>query len=130
MNGNQGLFGLMMRHGEAHGFSEHMHDTGPSSIEWAILGVVIAILVVVLLLLADRCRHRRYHRRHGSEHHGTPDEPLTIVRARYARGELTRDEYLQSLDDLGAPPGEKKEPESTTSETKPRRRRVRKQNES
>ena len=100
MNGNQGLFGLMMRHGGANGFSEHMHDTGPSSIEWAILGIVIAILVVVLLLLADRCRHRRYHRRHGWEQHGTPDEPLTIVRTRYARGELTREEYLQSPDDL------------------------------
>ena len=130
MNGNEGPFGQMMRRGGAYGYSGHMHDGGASSIEWAILGVVIAILVVVLLLLADRCRQRRYHRRNGWEHHGTPDEPLTIVRARYARGELTRDEYLQSLDDLGAPPGEKKEPESTTSKTKPRRRRVRKQNES
>jgi uncharacterized membrane protein len=105
MNGNQGLFWLLMRHGGATGFSVRMHDAGPSSIEWAILGIVIAILVVVLLLLADRCRHRRFHRRRGWEHHGASDEPLAIVRTRYARGELTREEYLQSLGDLGAPSG-------------------------
>jgi len=125
MNGNQGLFGQMMRHG-AFGDPSHMHDAGTSSVEWSILGIVIAILLVVLLLLADRCRHRRLHRRHGWDHHGASDEPLAIVRTRYARGEMTREEYLQSLDDLGAPPGEKETtPETAAAETKPRRRRSR-----
>ena len=122
MNGNEGPFGLMMRHGGAYGYSRHMHDAGPSSIEWAILGIVIAILVVVLLLLADRCRHRRHLRQHGW---GSPDDPLAIVRTRHSRGELTREEYLQQLSDLGAPPPAIETAESAAPETKPRRRRNR-----
>ena len=59
MNGNQGLFGPMMRHGEFFGNQQHMHETGTSSVEWAILGLAIAILIGVLILLTDRCRHRR-----------------------------------------------------------------------
>jgi hypothetical protein len=73
-----------------------MHDGGTSPVEWAILGVVIAILVVVLLLLVDRCQHRRYHRRHGWNHPGAASEPA-----------------------------EQETPESVQPETKPRRRRVR-----
>jgi uncharacterized membrane protein len=99
-----------------------MHDGGASSIEWAILGIVVAILVVVLLLLADRCRHRRQLRQHGW---GSPDDPLAIARTRYSRGELTREEYLQRLDDLGAPPPPNEAAESEAPETKPRRRRNR-----
>ena len=125
MNGNQGLFGQMMRHG-IFGDSSRMHDAETSSVEWAILGIVIAILVVVGLLLVDHCRYRRLHRRHGWDHHGVPDEPSAIARTRYARGELTREEYLQLLGDLGAPPGEKETtPENAVAETKPRRRRGR-----
>ncbi|HYY81319.1 MAG TPA: SHOCT domain-containing protein, partial [Actinomycetes bacterium] len=33
-----------------------------------------------------------------------PDAALDIARARYARGELSREEYLRILQDLGAPP--------------------------
>ena len=120
MNGDQGLFGLMMRHGGAYG-----HEAGTSSVEWAILGIVIAILVVVLLLLADRCRHRRHHHLHGWDQHDAPGELLAIVRMRYARGEMTREEYLQSVNDLGAPPGGEETPEIAAPETKPRRRRGR-----
>ena len=122
MNGNEGPFGQMMRHGGAHGYSGHMHDAGASSIEWAILGIVVVILIVVLLLLADRCRHRRQLRQHGW---GSPDDPLAIVRTRYSRGELTREDYLQRLDDLGAPPPANEAAESEAPETKPRRRRNR-----
>ena len=122
MNGNEGPFGQMMRRGGAYGYSGHMHDGGASSIEWAILGIVVAILVVVLLLLADRCRHRRHLRQHVW---GSPAEPLAIVRTRYSRGELTREEYLQQLDDLGAPPPANEAAESEAPETKPRRRRNR-----
>jgi uncharacterized membrane protein len=125
MNGNQGLFGQMMRRG-VFGDSSRMHDAGTSSLEWAILGIVIAILVVVLLLLVDRCRHRRLHRQRGWGHHGALDDPSAIAGARYARGELKRDEYLQLLDDLGAPPGENDAPpENAAAEIKPRRRRGR-----
>jgi len=124
MNGDQGLFGQMMRHGGAYGYHSNMHDAGTSSVEWAILGIVIAILILVLLLFADRCRHRHEHRRHGWDQHGAAaDEPLTIVRMRYSRGEMTREEYLLSLGDLGAPLGGNEPPESTEPAKRPRRRR-------
>ena len=31
------------------------------------------------------------------------EDPLAIVKRRYAAGEIDRDEYLQTLDDLGVP---------------------------
>lgn len=126
MNGDQGPLGPIMRHPETFGYGSGMHDGGTSSLEWAILGIVIAILVVVLLLLVDHCRQRRRHRRQGWSHHGaSSDEPLAIVRSRYARGEMTRDEYLQSLGDLGAAPEGGETPPATEPEKKPRRRRER-----
>ena len=33
-----------------------------------------------------------------------PDDPLAIVRLRYARGEMSRDEFLRANEDLGRPP--------------------------
>jgi putative membrane protein len=32
------------------------------------------------------------------------DDPLAILRMRYARGEIGRDEFLRANEDLGAPP--------------------------
>ena len=126
MNGDQGLFGPMMRHPGTFGYRSGMHDGGTSSVEWAILGIVIAILVVVLLLLADRYRHWRKPRGHDwSQHGSSSDEPLAIVRSRYARGELTREDYLQSIGDLGAAPEAGDTPAGTEPEKKPRRRRER-----
>lgn len=127
MNPQQRLFGTMMRRGDIFGPEQHLHGTGTSSVEWAILGLTIAILVVVVLLLADRCRHRRHVRHLGWKHSGGFDKPLAIVRMRYSRGEMSREEYQQALEDLGAPPGQ----ESATAgkppeEDSPRRRRGRK----
>jgi uncharacterized membrane protein len=35
-----------------------------------------------------------------------PDSAVEQVRMRYARGEITRDEFVQLMSDLGSPPGE------------------------
>ena len=32
------------------------------------------------------------------------DDPVSVVKRRYAAGEMDRDEFLQKLGDLGAPP--------------------------
>ncbi|MGD0165983.1 MAG: hypothetical protein ABSC51_01650 [Gaiellaceae bacterium] len=93
----------MMRHGGIFGYSQHAHDAGTSSIEWAVFGIAIAILVGVILLLTDRYRHRRQHRR-GWSHHGGFDKPLAILRLRYSQGEITRDQFLQASRDLGVSP--------------------------
>lgn len=129
MNGHESLFAPMMRHGETYGYSPHMHDAGASSIEWAILGLAIAILVIATLLLFDaflRWRHMRRFRRGQSGH----DEPLTILRLRYARGEIAHDEYSQALADLGSSHEHTAMPadnvETTPEEAQPKRRRGRK----
>jgi uncharacterized membrane protein len=123
MNRYPDLLGPMMRHGEVFG-NGNPHETGTSSVEWAILGLTIAIFVCVLLLLADRCRYRRHHRL-GWIHSGGFDKPLAIVRMRYSRGEMSREEYLQALEDLGASPEQKTAPAPTPAPeggTPPRRR--------
>jgi uncharacterized membrane protein len=112
------MLGPMMRHGETYGYSSHMHDAATNSIEWAIFAMTIAILVAVLLLLAAHCRRWRYF-------HGF-DKPLALLRLRYAKGEITHDEYLQSLQDLDLSPAENTAAETPAPETKPVRRRDRK----
>jgi len=123
MNNNQGLFGPMMRHGGNFGLQEHAHGAGTSCVEWAILGLTIAILIGVVLLLADHCRHRRHHHHLGWDHPGGFDKPLAIVRMRYSRGEMNREEYLQALDDLGVSTEQKAEPANEPAAKPPRRRR-------
>jgi uncharacterized membrane protein len=120
MDENGGFFGPMMRHGGAIG--QHAQDAGTSSVEWAILGLTIAILVLVVLILVDSCRRRRHHLDSGWDRTG---EPLEIVRMRYSRGELSREQYLQTLEDLGAPPEQKPAPAPPTEGAGPPRRRGR-----
>ena len=116
----------MTRHGEIYG---HMHDGGASPIEWAILGLAIAILVIAGLLLFDACQRRRHRRRFWSDR-GGDDKPLAILRLRYARGEISQDEYSQALADLGTSQEHTAVPvdnaETTPEEAQPKRRRGRK----
>ena len=129
MNENQGLFGLMLRHGRTNGYPPYMHDAGTSSVEWAILGLAIAILVFTTLLLLDAFLRRRHMRRFRAGQSGH-DEPLAILRLRYARGEIAHDEYSQALADLGSSHEHTAMPadnvETTPEEAQPKRRRGRK----
>jgi uncharacterized membrane protein len=129
MNGDDGLFGPMMRHGGTMGYPGNAHDAGTSSVEWAILALAIAILVIVTLLLLDAfLRWRQMGSFRGVP--GGHDEPLAILRLRYARGEIAHAEYSQALADLGASHGRIAVPtdnaETTTEEAQPKRRRGRK----
>jgi len=126
MNGNERLLGPMMRHGDIFGNQQHLHDTGTSSVEWAILGLAIAILVGVILLLVDRCGRRSHHHHHGWGHQSGFDKPLAIVRMRYSRGEMSREDYLQALEDLGASAEQEPAPAAKPPEGDPPRRRGRK----
>lgn len=56
-----------------------------------VLGVIIGLLVWVL---------RRWGRAFSPETLTSPDDPKTILKARYARGEITREQYLEMLRDL------------------------------
>jgi uncharacterized membrane protein len=83
------------------------HGSGANSLEWVIFGLVLAILILLLGLVAMRLAggpgRGRGRRRHGFE----PDA-REVVRHRYARGEMSREEYLQASQDLaesGSPRG-------------------------
>jgi uncharacterized membrane protein len=129
MNGDNSLFGQMMRHGGGFGYPGSTHEAGTSSVECAILGLAIAILVIVTLLLLDAFLRRRQMRRFRAGH-GGHDKPLEILRLRYARGEISHDEYSQALADLGAIEGSAttpvERPETTEEEAQPKHRRGRK----
>src|SRR5205823_12346601 len=74
---------------------------GPGSLAWVIFALELLMLaaLAVLLVRAFASRPRpagpRFGRRHGAA------DPLDVVRFRYARGELTRAQYLPAAHDLG-----------------------------
>ncbi len=75
---------------------------GSGSWGWAALmmGIPAVILIVVLLAalggLGEPAGHPSYA--------PLPENPLEILERRYARGELTRDDYLKIRDDLSRGP--------------------------
>jgi uncharacterized membrane protein len=111
------LFGPMMRHGY---YGQGFHEHSVNSVEWAILGLAVLILIGVILLLTGTWQRRRYFRQAKGFGRGPSGEPLAILGARYARGEIGRDEYLQASRDLGASP---ELAETATPATKPPARR-------
>lgn len=60
---------------------------------WLAFKLVICALVVIALVYGVRCLRRRC----GG---GSPTTPLEILRARYARGELTRQDFESMRRDL------------------------------
>jgi hypothetical protein len=99
----QGRFG--------HGFvvPGHPLDSGTSSVEWAIFALVLAVLLLVAanLALAWAARTPR-----GAAPSPAPPPgfgggprrggPFAVLGERYARGEIDRDEFLRTADDLRA----------------------------
>jgi len=99
------------------GFFPVYHDGGPSALTWTIFALQVLTLLLLLALVAKSAARARWAFRHGPPagfgppgfgprgfggpgHH----DPLEVVRQRYARGELERDEYLQATRDLGGGP--------------------------
>ena len=84
------------------GYPVHRTDWGfeiAHIIFWALL---VAALVWLVVWLVRSPHHGVFH-----EHHVTPprssDAALQEARVRYARGEMTREEFLQISTDLGGP---------------------------
>ena len=84
---------------------EHLGGGGPSTLAWVIFALVLVLLLLAIASLAIDA----YHRRRTSQPVAaqavaapTPatSEALAALDARYARGEIPRDEYLQARDDL------------------------------
>ncbi len=71
---------------------------GSGSWGWALLmmGIPAVVLIVILLIALGGLREPAVPPNYGAP----PPHPLQILEARYARGELTREDYLRIRDDL------------------------------
>jgi uncharacterized membrane protein len=70
---------------------------GSSSIRGEWLIIIIAILLVVFVV---RISFRRSRRRHWRQQHQGHNGPMRILRERYARGEITKEQFDQMSQDL------------------------------
>jgi hypothetical protein len=102
------------------------HHGGPSALAWTIFALQLVLLLGLATLLVSALAGPRLRplarpfpgpsRPPGGPNPDRPD-PLETVRMRYARGELSRDDYLQATRDLGGTPADEAptaEPGSTT----------------
>jgi uncharacterized membrane protein len=88
----------------------HEHHRG-HPLAWLLFALLLLVLLLVIAnLVATLTRRHRGPWRGGpwgSEQRRSPDggldEASAILRARYARGEITREEFLQASVDLAAP---------------------------
>jgi hypothetical protein len=104
-------------------FDPAFHHGGPSALAWTIFALQLLLLLGLAALLVAALagpRRRPWVRPFpgtGRPPGGPPpgrQDPLEVVRMRYARGELNRDDYLQATRDLGGTPAD----EAPTAEVK------------
>ena len=75
---------------------------GPGSLGWTLFALeLVAIAGIAWLLLSMFWNSRRRSTPVPAAPAPAASAPLETLHMRYARGELTRDEYLQARDDLG-----------------------------
>jgi putative membrane protein len=75
-----------------------MHGYGYMGLWGGLIGMILNIAVIVGIVWLVVWAVRRLSGGHGSDSRQTPTE---ILQARYARGEITREQYQQMLKDLG-----------------------------
>jgi putative membrane protein len=68
---------------------------------------ILVVLFFIVRVAFWSARAGRYRARYGGGGAGgyLPNRPAEVARMRYARGEITREQYQQILDDLRRPPG-------------------------
>ena len=79
-------------------FDAH-HGGHGTALGWVIFALQLLMLAALAVLLVRAFAPRPAWRRPRTA--TTADDPLDHLRWRYARGEITRDEYLQAASDLG-----------------------------
>jgi putative membrane protein len=84
---------------------QHVDGGGPSTLAWAIFALVLVLLVLAIVSLAVDAYHRHRDARAGQGVDTPPksadsSRALAVLDDRYARGEISRDDYLRTRDDL------------------------------
>ncbi len=96
-----------MNQGPYPGRYEHGGD--PHMWGWLFVVLVLAALIGLAVFLAMRYTGRRPAPT-VAQGAAALEEPLAVLRMRYARGEVSRDEFLQASVDLGGGPAPVAEP--------------------
>ena len=93
------------------------HHGGPGALAWAIFALVLALVVgfalAALLGFATR-RQVQWRLAPAGEPRFGPPDPLSVLSMRYARGEISRDQFVQTTDDLRRRPPERDEAPTET----------------
>jgi uncharacterized membrane protein len=114
---NRDMQPFLPRPGFRGGFVERVGDGGgwPDALAWAIFAVLLTLLAITIVSVALDVYHRS---RRGPKPFaralaaGLPagalagGQALSILGVRYARGEISRDDYIRARDDLGGMPDE------------------------
>jgi hypothetical protein len=85
------------------GFGPADHH-GPDPLQWAIFALLLLLVLALAGYVATRIGGRPRPRQLVTAGAGVPGDPVQVLRMRYARGELSRDDFLQGMNDLGAAP--------------------------
>ena len=82
---------------------QHPDGGGPSALTWAIFALLLLLLLLAVASLVVDLYSRRRDARAAATAPSAPTEPtvaLATLDDRYARGEIPRDDYLRTRDDL------------------------------
>ena len=85
---------------EHHDFA--MHHGGHGFFGWFLLFLVVALLIGLIVAYATRLLGSHSPAAAGTAPR-TGDDPVELLRLRYARGEIDRDTFVQTNADLGGP---------------------------
>ncbi len=100
-------------------YSYYDHDHGGHPLAWVIFAPLLLVLLLLVVWLVQQLTRERGREPFGpppwpfSTHRVPPahlEEPLSVLRLRYARGEISREEFLQASADLGGAGGPAPEP--------------------
>jgi hypothetical protein len=95
------------------GFVERAGDGGPSDLAWVIFALLLALLLIAIASVALDAYYRlqggarpffKWPPPGGPPGFAPGGRALAVLDMRYARGELSRKDYLRAREDLGSPP--------------------------
>jgi uncharacterized membrane protein len=85
-------------------YQEHLYG-GTPWFAWLLFALLLVVLIGLAAIVFSRLAGWRAPQRMLPAAGPAPaDDPLAVLRLRYARGEIARDEFVQASTDLGAPP--------------------------
>lgn len=89
------------------------HHGGPSAFAWTIFALLLVLLLIALVSLVLDFYYR--------SKSDAPGGTLAVLDERYARGEITREAYLQARVDLGGKPPVDEAPTEVAAPPAPRK---------